>query len=326
MHDYLAIHPEVAEALQARKAVVALESTIISHGMPYPRNVETARLVEQTIRDGGAIPATIAVLDGRIRIGLTDDDLEHLANSGATGREVMKLSRRDLPVALATSADGATTVSATMICAALAEIAVFATGGIGGVHRGAESTLDISADLDELATTNVAVVCAGAKAILDLPKTVEYLETRGVPVLGYGTDELPAFYTRSSGIRLASRCDSPAMVARILRAKWQLGLNGGAVIANPIPQSAALDQGLVDGAIAQALADADARGVKGKDVTPFLLSRLEELTGGASLEANIALVRNNAAVAASIAHAYAELSAETTLPPKPHLTRTRPWY
>ncbi|UEM02010.1 pseudouridine-5'-phosphate glycosidase [Skermanella rosea] len=326
MHDYLAIHPEVAEALQARKAVVALESTIISHGMPYPRNVETARLVEKTIRDGGAVPATIAVLDGRIRIGLTDDDLEHLGNSQAQGREVMKLSRRDLPVALATRADGATTVAATMICAALADISVFATGGIGGVHRGAESTLDISADLDELATTNVAVVCAGAKAILDLPKTVEYLETRGVPVLGYGTDELPAFYTRSSGIRLASRCDSPAMVARILRAKWQLGLNGGAVIANPIPQSAALDQEFVDGAIARALADADAQGVKGKDVTPFLLSRLEELTGGASLEANIALVRNNAAVAASIAHAYAELSAETALPPKPHLTRTRPWY
>ncbi|QQP91090.1 pseudouridine-5'-phosphate glycosidase [Skermanella sp. TT6] len=326
MHDYLAIHPEVAEALQARKAVVALESTIISHGMPYPRNVETARLMEKTIRDGGAVPATIAVLDGRIRIGLTDDDLEHLGNSQAQGREVMKLSRRDLPVALATRADGATTVAATMICAALAEIAVFATGGIGGVHRGAESTLDISADLDELATTNVAVVCAGAKAILDLPKTVEYLETRGVPVLGYGTDELPAFYTRSSGIRLASRCDSPAMVARILRAKWQLGLNGGAVIANPIPQSAALDQDFVDDAIARALADADAQGVKGKDVTPFLLSRLEELTGGASLEANIALVRNNAAVAASIAHAYAELSAETALPPKPHLTRTRPWY
>jgi pseudouridine-5'-phosphate glycosidase len=322
MHDYLAIHPEVAEALQARKAVVALESTIISHGMPYPRNVETARLVEQTLRDGGAIPATIAVLDGRIRIGLTDDDLEHLA----TSKSVIKVSRRDLPVALATRADGATTVAATMICAALAEVPVFATGGIGGVHRGAESTLDISADLDELAVTNVAVVCAGAKAILDLPKTVEYLETRGVPVLGYGTDELPAFYTRNSGIKLASRCDDPLTAARILRAKWQLGLKGGVVIANPIPQSAALDQEMVDGAIAQALADADAQGVSGKEVTPFLLSRLEELTGGASLEANIALVRNNASVAASIAHAYAELNTETALPPKPHLTRTRPWY
>ncbi|EWY39312.1 pseudouridine-5'-phosphate glycosidase [Skermanella stibiiresistens SB22] len=331
MHDYLAIHPEVAEALQARKAVVALESTIISHGMPYPRNVETARLVEQTIRDAGAVPATIAVLDGRIRVGLTDDDLEHLANrrgdgSGGDTREVIKVSRRDLPVALATRADGATTVAATMICAALAEIPVFATGGIGGVHRGAENTFDISADLDELAMTNVAVVCAGAKAILDLPKTVEYLETRGVPVIGYGTDELPAFYTRTSGIKLASRCDDPATVARILRAKWQLGLDGGAVIANPIPQSAALDQGMIDGAIAKALEDAHAGGVMGKDVTPFLLSRIEELTGGASLEANIALVRNNAAVAASIAHAYAELSTETALPPKPHLSRTRAWY
>jgi pseudouridine-5'-phosphate glycosidase len=322
MHDYLAIHPEVAEALQARKAVVALESTIISHGMPYPRNVETARLVEQTVRDGGAVPATIAVLDGRIRIGLTDDDLEHLA----TSREVIKVSRCDLPVALATRADGATTVAATMICASLADIPVFATGGIGGVHRGAEKTLDISADLDELALTNVAVVCAGAKAILDLAKTAEYLETRGVPVLGYGTDELPAFYTRNRGIKLASRCDDPVTVARILRAKWQLGLKGGVVIANPIPQSAALDQGMVDGAIAQALADADAQGIQGKEVTPFLLSRLEELTGGASLEANIALVRNNASVAAAIAKAYAELGSEIALPPKPNFSRTRPWY
>jgi len=322
MHDYLSIQPIVADALQARKLVVALESTIISHGMPYPRNVETARMVEQTVRDAGAVPATIAVLDGRIRVGLTDDDLEHLGSSGA----MVKVSRRDLPVALATRADGATTVAATMICAALAEIAVFATGGIGGVHRGAESTLDISADLDELAMTNVAVVCAGAKAILDLPKTVEYLETRGVPVLGYGTSELPAFYTRSSGIELASRCDDPETVARILRAKWQLGLTGGVVIANPIPEGAALDQAFVDTAINQALVDADAQGISGKDVTPFLLSRLEELTAGASLEANIALMRNNAAVAAGIAKAYAELGAEIALPPKPNFSRTRPWY
>jgi pseudouridine-5'-phosphate glycosidase len=321
MQEYLSIHPEVAEALNARRPVVALESTVIAHGMPFPRSIQTARLLEATVREGGAVPATIAVLDGRIRVGLYDDDLERLAQGG-----VMKLSRRDLAVAVATGGDGATTVAATMICAAFAKIPVFATGGIGGVHRGAETTLDVSADLDELARTNVAVVCAGAKAILDLPKTLEYLETRGVPVLGYGTDELPAFYTRTTGLKLAHRCDTPDSVARILRAKRQLNLSGGVVIANPIPDRAALDPQTVEQAIAQALDDAGSRNISGKDVTPFLLARLEELTGGASLEANIALLRHNAELAAAIATAYAALLTEHTLPPKGHLLRRQGVY
>ncbi|HEV7372782.1 pseudouridine-5'-phosphate glycosidase [Arenibaculum sp.] len=318
MQEYLSIRPEVAEALQANRAVVALESTIISHGMPYPRNVETARTVERTVRAAGAVPATVAILDGRIRIGLDDEDLERLA----TGPEVMKVSRRDLPVALATGADGATTVAATMICAKLAGIAVFVTGGIGGVHRGAETSFDVSADLEELARTDVAVVCAGAKAILDLPKTLEYLETRGVPVLGFGTDELPAFYTPGSGLPVVRRCDTPEEVARILRAKWQLGLRGGVVIGNPIPAAAALDAAAIDAAIAEAQAEAASRGVRGKEVTPFLLSRLEALTEGRSLEANVALVAHNARVGARIAVAYAAL--HTAAPPLPRPPRLRP--
>lgn len=312
MHDYLSIQPEVARAIERRQAVVALESTIISHGMPYPRNVETARAVEAAVRAAGAIPATIAVLDGRIRVGLDDDDLHVLA----TDTSVMKLSRRDLPVALAIGRHGATTVAATMICAKMAGIKIFATGGIGGVHRGAETSFDVSADLDELAHTSVAVVCAGAKSILDLPKTLEVLETRGVPVIGYGTDHFPAFHARSSGLPLHVRCDDAAQVAGILRAKWNLGLNGGVVIANPIPEADALDDALVAEAVDAALADAQAKGVAGKDVTPFLLARLFEITQGRSLEANIALVLNNARVAAHIAVAYTEASRQPTMPPK----------
>jgi pseudouridylate synthase len=313
MHDYLSIQPEVSRALQRRQAVVALESTIISHGMPYPRNIETARAVEAAVREAGAVPATIAVLDGRIRIGLDEDDLAMLA----TDKSIMKLSRRDLPVALATGRHGATTVAATMICAKLAGISVFATGGIGGVHRGAESSYDVSADLDELAHTSVAVVCAGAKSILDLPKTLEVLETRGVPVIGYGTDQFPAFHARSSGLPLQVRCDSAAQVASIMNIKWQLGLNGGVIIANPVPESAALDDALVEQAVTAALAAAAAQNVSGKDVTPFLLAKLAEITEGRSLDANIALVLNNARVAAEIALAYVEAAREPAMPPKP---------
>ncbi|HYD97737.1 MAG TPA: pseudouridine-5'-phosphate glycosidase [Alphaproteobacteria bacterium] len=313
LDHFLAIQPEVEDALAAGRPVVALESTIISHGMPYPQNVETARAVEAEIRAGGAVPATIAVLDGRIRVGLDDDDLDLLARHGA----VRKLSRRDLPVALATGEAGATTVAATMICADLAGIRVFVTGGIGGVHRGAETSLDISADLEELARTSVAVVCAGAKAILDLPKTLEYLETRGVPVIGYGTDRLPAFYTRDSGLAVDQRADDPQTVARIMQMKWRLGLEGGLIVANPIPEADALDPAAIDGAIAQALAEAAERGIGGKAVTPFLLSRLGEITGGSSLKANIALILNNARVGAAIAVAHAAAEAAAKPPAKP---------
>lgn len=311
-HECVSVLPAVADALAARQPVVALESTIIAHGMPFPRNLETARAVEAAVRTGGAVPATIAVLDGRIRVGLTEDDLEQLA----TGAQIGKLSRRDLPIALATGADGATTVAATMICARLAGIQIFATGGIGGVHRGGDSTLDISADLEELARSSVAVVCAGAKAILDLPKTLEYLETHGVPVLGYQTEAFPAFYSRDSGLPVLHRCDTPEAVARILRVKWQMGMEGGVVIANPIPEAAALDGNALDGVIAMALADAQHAHISGKALTPFLLARLEDLTEGRSLEANIALMLSNAAVAAAIAMDYARFLRETALPPR----------
>jgi pseudouridine-5'-phosphate glycosidase len=313
MHDLLSVRPEVAAALRERRPVVALESTIISHGMPWPRNVETARAVEAAVREAGAVPATVAVLDGRIRIGLEDADLERL---GQGGRAVMKLSRRDLGIALATGVEGATTVAATMICAGMAGIAVFATGGIGGVHRGAETSLDVSADLEELARTPVAVVCAGAKAILDLPKTMEYLETRGVPVLGWRTDELPAFYSRTSGLAVTRRCEDAAEVARILDCQWRLGLDIGAVVANPIPEDAALDGAEIDAAIETAVREAAAQGIRGKEVTPFLLARVEALTAGRSLAANIALVMHNARVAAEIATAHAALS-PPALPPRP---------
>ena len=300
MQSHLQIAPEVAAALAAGGPVVALESTIISHGMPYPRNLETARRVEAVIRHQGAVPATIAVLDGRLRVGLGDAELERLATEAG----LAKLSRRDLPIALATGGSGATTVAATMIAAAAAGIAVFATGGIGGVHRGGESSLDISADLEELARTPVAVVCAGAKAILDLPRTLEYLETRGVPVIGFQTTIFPAFYTRDSGLPVDHRAGSADEVARIMAAQWRLS-GGGLVVANPITPAEELDPMVIDEAIATALEEAERDGIRGKAVTPYLLERLEALTGGISLDANIALVLDNAAVGAAIAVAYA---------------------
>ena len=296
--SYLDIQPEVAAALAAGHPVVALESTIISHGMPYPQNVETARRVEQVVRDNGAIPATIAIMDGRLKVGLDNDMLEAL---GRAGHRVTKCSRRDIPFVLAKRAMGATTVASTMIIAAMAKIRVFATGGIGGVHRGAQESFDISADLQELAQTPVAVVCAGAKSILDIGLTLEYLETQGVPVIGYQSEELPAFYTRESGFKVDYRLDSPPEVAEALRIKWDLGLAGGAVVANPIPSEFAMARADIDSAIAQALAEADEQGIKGKASTPFLLARVCELTGGNSLAANIQLVLNNAALGARIA-------------------------
>jgi len=300
----LDIAPAVQAALQAGQPVVALESTIIAHGMSYPRNVETALRVEAQVRAQGALPATIAILQGKLKVGLSQDEIERL---GKQGQQVPKASRRDLPILLAQGQDGATTVAATMIAAERAGIRVFATGGIGGVHRQAGQTMDISADLQELARTSVAVVCAGAKAILDLELTLEYLETYGVPVLGYQTDELPAFYSRSSGLPVLARLDTPADIARVMHAKWRLGLNGGLVIANPIPEAFALPSALAEQAIAQALAEADAQGIKGKAVTPFLLAKIEALTSGQSLEANIQLVLNNARLAAEVAGAFAAL-------------------
>lgn len=294
---------EVQEAMDQKKPVVALESTIISHGMPYPQNVETARIVEQIIRDNGAVPATIAIMDGQIKIGLSDEELELLGNSP----DVAKVSRRDLGQLIATKKIGATTVAATMICAELAGIRVFATGGIGGVHRGAETTMDISADLEELAATGVAVVCAGAKSILDIGLTLEYLETKGVPVIGYQTDEMPAFYTRSSGFGLTFSAENPEILAQVLKAKWDLGLKGGAVIANPIPAEHALDDAFINGIIDQAMIEANENGIKGKDTTPFLLGKVKELTEGTSLVANIELVKHNAEVGAKLAVAYNRL-------------------
>lgn len=304
MNPYLELGDEVADALLAKTPVVALESTIISHGMPYPRNVETALAVEKAVRDSGAIPATIAILGGRLRAGLCQDDIERL---GKAGHGVAKVSRRDMGAIVASGGDGATTVAATMIVAAMAGIRFFATGGIGGVHRGVERTMDVSADLEELARTEVAVVCAGAKSILDIPRTLEYLETKGVPVVVYRGDEFPAFYTSRSGLKAENRMDSAADIAAMLKARWGLGLGGGAVIANPIPKESEMPAGLINDAIDKALAEAEARGVKGKDVTPFLLARVKDLTGGDSLESNIALVLNNAALAAELAAAYAAL-------------------
>jgi pseudouridine-5'-phosphate glycosidase len=301
MNSLLSIAPEVSAALAAGRPVVALESTIISHGMPYPQNLEMAQRVEGIIREEGAVPATIAVADGRIHVGLDEALLHRLA----TAKDVAKLSRRDLAGILASGGLGATTVAATMIAAHLAGIRVFATGGIGGVHRGAETSFDVSADLDELARTPVAVVCAGAKSILDLPKTLEYLETRGVPVIGYGTDTLPAFFSRSSGLALALRRDTPEEVAALLDAQAALGFPAGAVIANPIPEAHALPEAEIDAAIASALADAGREGVGGKEVTPYLLARIVALTGGRSLTANIALVEHNARLGARIAKALA---------------------
>jgi pseudouridine-5'-phosphate glycosidase len=311
MNRYLDLGAEVAAALAAGKPVVALESTIISHGMPWPQNVETALRVEAAVREAGAVPATIAILGGRLKAGLDRAQIEVL---GKRGREVVKASRRDLPRLVASgfgtgpAIDGATTVAATMIVASLAGIKVFATGGIGGVHRGAETSFDISADLEELASTSVAVVCAGAKSILDLPKTLEYLETKGVPVIGYGTDEFPAFYTPHSGLRLEERADSTLEIAQRIRAKWELGLSGGVVVANPVPEADAMDQAAIDRAIEVALAEAARGGVKGKEVTPFLLAKVKDLTGGESLESNIALVLNNARLAARVAAEYSKIA------------------
>jgi pseudouridine-5'-phosphate glycosidase len=278
-------------------ARVALESTIITHGMPYPENVATARAVEADVRSRGAAPATIAVIGGQIRVGLTDPELEWLGRA----RDALKLSRNDLPYAVATGKHGSTTVAATMICAHRAGIRVFATGGIGGVHRGAETTFDISADLEELARTPVAVVCAGAKALLDLPKTLEYLETRGVPVIGYRTDEFPAFWSRSSGLPVAIRCDTPEEIARVLQVKWEIGLAGGAVICNPVNASDEIPLREMAGLVNEAVAEAERAGVRGKAVTPHILARLVEMTGGRSLRTNIVLVRSNARLAAEIA-------------------------
>lgn len=298
--QYLVLSNEVAAAKANGFPIVALESTIISHGMPYPKNVETALQVEQTVRDQGAVPATIAVLGGKLRAGLTAAEIDYL---GKKSTAVIKCSRRDLPFVVARGLDGATTVAATMIIAEMAGIRVFATGGIGGVHRGAQETFDISADLQELARTNVAVICAGAKSILDLPLTLEYLETHGVPVIGWQTDEFPAFYTRQSGLPVDYRVDSIPDLAQALRAKWDMQLPGGVVIANPIPAEFSMPKAEIDATIAQALMEADKQGIKGKDVTPFLLAKIEALTGGRSLAANIQLVLNNAKLAAQLARA-----------------------
>ena len=302
LNPHLDLHPEVADALAQGRPVVALESTIISHGMPWPQNAQTALAVEAEVRAHGAVPATVAVIGGRLKAGLNTAEIEHL---GQLGHAVTKTSRRDLPFLVASGGTGATTVAATMIVAALAGIRVFATGGIGGVHRGAETTFDISADLQELARTPVAVVCAGIKSILDLGLTLEYLETHGVPVIGVGTDTLPAFYSRDSAFGVDRRLDSPAEIAAVLRAQWSLGLGGGVVIANPIPAAHAMPAARIDAAIAQALAEAQAQGIGGKAATPFLLQRVSTLTGGDSLAANIQLVLNNARLAAAVAAALA---------------------
>jgi len=295
---------EVDAALRAGHPVVALESTIIAHGMPWPKNVETALAVEAEVRAQGAIPATIAILDGRLKAGLAPDEVERLARGG---HDVAKVSRRDMPILVARRGTGATTVAATMIVAALANIRVFATGGIGGVHRGAQTSFDVSADLQELARTPVAVVCAGAKSVLDLRLTLEYLETHGVPVIGYGTDRLPAFWSRDSGLGVDARVDTPEEIAQIMSAKWQLGLAGGLVVANPIPEAFEVPHELAERATAQAVDEASAQGVTGKALTPFLLSRVNALTGGDSLAGNVELVVNNARLAARVAVAYAAL-------------------
>ncbi|HEY3834983.1 MAG TPA: pseudouridine-5'-phosphate glycosidase [Bryobacteraceae bacterium] len=293
----LRIAEEVRDALAARRPVVALETTIVTHGMPYPENIQTARALEAEIRAEGAVPATIAVLGGAVRVGLSVSELESLA----TAKDVLKVSRNDLAYAIATGRSGATTVAATMICARLAGIRVFVTGGIGGVHRGAERSFDISADLEELARTSVAVVCAGAKALLDIPKTLEYLETRGVPVIGYRTSDFPAFWSRSSGLPVPLRLDSLAEIARVLELKWSLGLEGGALIANPIDSEHEIPAAEMSGYIEKAVGEAAARGVSGKAVTPFILAHLKEITNGRSLVANIALVKSNAQVGAALA-------------------------
>jgi Uncharacterized enzyme involved in pigment biosynthesis len=303
LNKYLDVKEEVSEALKNGLPVVALESTIISHGMPYPQNVETALMVENIVREKGAVPATIAILNGRLKAGLDKQEIEYLGKA----KNVVKTSRRDIPFIIAKKQDGATTVASTMIIAAMAGINVFVTGGIGGVHRGAQQTFDISADLQELAHTNVAVVCAGAKSILDIGLTLEYLETFGVPVVGFGTDEMPAFYTRKSGYKVDFRVDSAAELASAVRAKWDLGLSGGLVIANPIPEEDQMDYDVINSAIKEALSEADKLGIKGKETTPFLLSKIKDITGGDSLESNIKLVCSNARVGAELAVELAKI-------------------
>ena len=304
MNKYLDISTEVSAALAEGKPVVALESTIISHGMPYPQNVETALAVERIVRDNGAVPATIAIIGGRLKAGLTPEEIEYF---GKKGPEIAKASRRDLPVLIARGQDGACTVTTTMIIAHMAGIGVFATGGIGGVHRGAETTMDISADLEELGQTPVMVICAGAKSILDLGLTLEYLETKGVPVIGYGTEELPAFYTRKSGFGVDYRLDTPAELAAAFHAQREMGLKGGMLVTNPIPEEYSMDPDVINKAIDQAIAECQAQGVHGKATTPFLLARVKDLTGGDSLDSNIQLVFNNARLAARTAGELAKL-------------------
>ena len=304
LNKFLDVKPEVAEAIAAGKPVVALESTIISHGMPYPQNVQTALEVERIIRENGAVPATIAIIGGRLKAGLTAEEIEYF---GKKGTAIAKASRRDLAVLCARGEDGATTVTTTMIIAHMAGIKVFATGGIGGVHRGAEKTMDISADLQELANTPVCVVCAGAKSILDLGLTLEYLETYGVPVLGLRTDELPAFYCRTSGYKLDYNCQDEETVAKIMKTKWDVGLKGGAVVGNPIPEQYAMDPDYMNKIIDQAVAQANAEHIHGKAITPFLLAHIKDMTGGSSFAANLELAYNNARACSKIACAYAKL-------------------
>ena len=304
MNPYLDIAPEVQEALKSGRPVVALESTIISHGMPYPQNVETALWVEDIIRSHGACPATIAVIGGRMKAGLSKEEIDYL---GKTGTAVTKASRRDLPVLIAKGMDGATTVTTTMMIAHMAGIKVFATGGIGGVHRGAETTMDISADLEELAQTPVMVICAGAKSILDLGLTLEYLETKGVPVIGYGTKELPAFYTRKSGFGVDYELDTPMEIAKAFHAQRVMGLKGGMLVTNPIPEEYSMDADTINAAIDKAVAEANQLGIHGKETTPFLLSKIKDITGGDSLSSNIQLVYNNARLAVDVAYCLCEL-------------------
>lgn len=304
LEKYLQVHPEVKKAIEAGEPVVALESTIISHGMPYPKNVEMAKNVSKIIRENGAVPATIAIIDGVLKVGLTEEEIEFLG----TSKDVVKASRRDLPFIISKKLTGATTVATTMILADLAGVKVFATGGIGGVHRGAEKTFDISADLQELANTNVAVICAGAKSILDIGLTLEYLETNGVPVVGFSTDEFPAFYTRRSGFGVDYRVDSSMEVATALKAKWDLNLKGGMVIGNPIPTEHEMDYDTITNAIESALKEAEEKNIAGKKVTPFLLDKVKTITAGKSLDSNIELVYNNAKVAAQIAKDLADIN------------------
>ena len=300
LNSYLDVHPEVENALNSKQPIVALESTIISHGMPYPENIETALMVEDTVRANNAIPATIAIIKGRLKVGLTKKEIEFLA----TNDEVRKISRRDLAITVSQKLSGSTTVASTMIIANLAKIAVFATGGIGGVHRGAEKTLDISADLEELSRTNVCVVCAGAKSILDIGLTLEYLETKGVPIIGYKTSDLPAFYSSKSGFNVDYRVDSAFDISEILKTKWSLSINGGVLITNPIPKTFELELTMMNEAINKAIIEAEKEKITGKEITPYLLSKVNEITQGKSLNANIKLIQNNAVLASKIAIHY----------------------